>query len=100
MPTALNYGRPASSNADEPAFIHDFTLQLPPSVDETALLPHVPVLEAAIAAVLEGSAAHDAFNELLLVTQTDPKALVRLRAWLRYLRPGGSSSGMDTVLAA
>src|SRR3546814_6035677 len=76
MPTALNYGRPASSNADEPAFIHDFTLKLPPSVDETALLPHVPVIEAAIAAVLEGSAENDAFNELVLVTQHDPQAIV------------------------
>src|SRR3546814_7653076 len=100
MPTALNYGGPTSSNADEPAFIHDFTLKLPPSVDETALRPHVPVIEAAIAAVLEGSAENDAFNELVLVTQTDPQAIVWLRAWFRYLRQGGSAYGMDTVVAA
>src|SRR3546814_12846098 len=60
--TALNYGRPTSLEGEDPAFIHDFTLKLPPSVDETALLPHVPVIEAAIAAVLEGSAENDAFN--------------------------------------
>ncbi|MBB5705169.1 NAD-glutamate dehydrogenase [Sphingopyxis panaciterrulae] len=100
IPTALNYGRPTSLEGEDPAFIHDFTLKLPPSVDETALLPHVPVIEAAIAAVLEGSAENDAFNELVLVTQTDPKAIVWLRAWFRYLRQGGSSYGMDTVVAA
>src|SRR3546814_6753537 len=99
IPTALNYGRPTSLEGEDPAFIHDFTLKLPPSVDETALLPHVPVIEAAIAAVLEGSAENDAFNELVLVTQTDPTAIVWLRAWFRYLRQGGSSYGMDTVVA-
>src|SRR3546814_3533804 len=97
--TALNYGRPTSLEGEDPAFIHDFTLKLPPSVDETALLPHVPVIEAAIAAVLEGSAENDAFNELVLVTQTDPKAIVWLRAWFRYLRQGGSPYGMATVVA-
>ncbi|WOF43835.1 NAD-glutamate dehydrogenase [Sphingopyxis indica] len=101
IPTALNYGRPAPGADDEPpAFIHDFTLGLPAAVDETALLPHVPVIEGAIAAVLEGRAENDAFNELVLVTQTDPQAIVWLRAWFRYLRQGGSAYGMDTVVAA
>jgi len=101
VPTALSYGRPAPDADDEPpAFIHDFTLGLPAAVDETALLPHVPVIEGAIAAVLEGRAENDAFNELVLVTQTDPQAIVWLRAWFRYLRQGGSAYGMDTVVAA
>lgn len=100
MPTALNYGRPAAGEDERPAFIHDFTLRVPPAVDETTLLPHAEVIEAAIAAVLEGSAENDAFNELVLVTQTDPQAIVWLRAWFRYLRQGGSSYGMDTVVAA
>ena len=58
------------------------------------------MIEAAIAAELDGSAENDAFNELVLVTQTDPQAIVWLRAWFRYLRQGGSSYGMDTVVAA
>ena len=100
IPTALTYGRIASGDDEPPAFIHDFTLKLPAAVDETALLPHVPVIEDAIAAVLEGRAENDAFNELVLVTQTDPQAIVWLRAWFRYLRQGGSAYGMDTVVAA
>src|SRR5690606_8664336 len=100
IPTALSYGRPSADGGEQPAFIHDFTLRVPTAVDEAALLPHAEVIEGAIAAVLEGSAEDDAFNELMLVTQTDPQAIVWLRAWFRYLRQGGSSYGMDTVVAA
>jgi len=105
IPTALNAARTSGGLADEsegdlPAVIHDFTLRLPAHVDETALLPHVETIEAAIAAVLDGRAENDAFNELVIVTQTDPQAIVWLRAWFRYMRQGGSSYGMDTVVAA
>ena len=82
------------------AFIHDFSLRLPPSVDELGLLPFAEVIETAIAAVLDGKAENDAFNQLVLVSQTDPQAIVWLRAWFRYLRQGGASYGMDTVVAA
>ena len=84
----------------EATFIHDFSLRLPANVDETALMPHVETIEGAIAAVLDGKAENDAFNQLVLVTQTDPQAIVWLRAWFRYMRQGGSSYGMDTVVAA
>ena len=101
MPTALTMIRGASDDADAPAtFIHDFSLRVPANVDETALLPHVDTIETAIAAVLDGRAENDAFNELVLVTHTDPQAIVWLRAWFRYMRQGGSSYGMDTVVAA
>jgi glutamate dehydrogenase len=83
-----------------PYVIHDFTLGLPAHVDETALLPHVATIEDAIAAVIDGRAENDAFNQLVIVTQTDPQAIVWLRAWFRYMRQGGSSYGMDTVVAA
>jgi glutamate dehydrogenase len=99
IPTELNV-RAGEGEAEAPTFIHDFSLRLPGSVDETALLPHVEVIEGAIAAVLDGKAENDAFNELVLVTQTDPQAIVWLRAWFRYMRQGGSSYGMDTVVAA
>ncbi|UKK86140.1 NAD-glutamate dehydrogenase [Sphingopyxis sp. BSN-002] len=99
IPTELNV-RASEGEAEAPTFIHDFSLRLPGSVDETALLPHVEVIEGAIAAVLDGKAENDAFNELVLVTQTDPQAIVWLRAWFRYMRQGGSSYGMDTVVSA
>ncbi|MBY4635528.1 NAD-glutamate dehydrogenase [Sphingopyxis sp. XHP0097] len=102
IPTVLGTGRPAGDDADSepPIVIHDFTLRIPASVDEKALLPHAEVIEQAIVAVLDGAAENDAFNELVLVTQTEPQAIVWLRAWFRYLRQGGSAYGMDTVVAA
>ncbi|WP_432769115.1 MAG: NAD-glutamate dehydrogenase [Sphingopyxis sp.] len=103
IPTTLATGRVPGlddDDAEPPIVIHDFTLRVPANVDETALLPHVGVIEGAIAAVLDGAAENDAFNELVIVTQTDPKAIVWLRAWFRYMRQGGSSYGMDTVVAA
>ena len=99
IPTELHV--PGGGEGDaEATFIHDFSLRLPANVDETALMPHVETIEGAIAAVLDGKAENDAFNQLVLVTQTDPQAIVWLRAWFRYMRQGGSSYGMDTVVAA
>ncbi|ALJ15196.1 NAD-glutamate dehydrogenase [Sphingopyxis macrogoltabida] len=101
IPTALGQNRaPDADGEEQPAFIHDFTLRVPANVDETALLPHTDVIEGAITAVLDGGAENDAFNELVIATQTDPQAIVWLRAWFRYLRQGGASYGMDTVVAA
>ncbi|WP_447929261.1 NAD-glutamate dehydrogenase [Sphingopyxis fribergensis] len=101
IPTALQNRAPGAEGEDEQAIvIHDFTLRLPANVDELALLPYAEVLEGAIAAVLDGRAENDAFNELVLTNQTDPHAIVWLRAWFRYLRQGGSAYGMDTVVSA
>ncbi|WP_293704627.1 NAD-glutamate dehydrogenase domain-containing protein, partial [Sphingopyxis sp. UBA6723] len=102
IPTALGQSRAPGMDADEdpPIVIHDFTLRLPANVDELALLPYAETLERAIAAVLGGKAENDAFNELVLTNQTDPRAIVWLRAWFRYLRQGGSAYGMDTVVSA
>ncbi len=102
IPTTLGQTRaPGTEGDDEPPIvIHDFTLRLPANVDELALLPYAEVLEGAIAAVLDGRAENDAFNELVLTNQTDPGAIVWLRAWFRYLRQGGSAYGMDTVVSA
>ena len=73
IPTELHVRGADDEAADQPTFIHDFSLRLPASVDETALLPHVETIEKAIAAVLDGQAENDAFNQLVLVTQTDPQ---------------------------
>ena len=101
IPTALHNRVPGAEGEDEQAIvIHDFTLRLPANVDELALLPYAEVIEGAIAAVLDGRAENDAFNELVLTNQTDPRAIVWLRAWFRYLRQGGSAYGMDTVVSA
>ncbi len=102
IPTTLGSTRaPGNEDGDEtPLVIHDFSLRLPANVDELALLPYAETIEGAIAAVLDGRAENDAFNELVLTNQTDPRAIVWLRAWFRYLRQGGSAYGMDTVVSA
>ncbi len=102
IPTALGptRGPGGDSDDDAPIVIHDFTLGLPANVDEMALMPFAETIEKAIAAVLEGRAENDAFNQLVLTNQTDPGAIVWLRAWFRYLRQGGSAYGMDTVVSA
>ena len=100
IPTALKAAHGEGGNTDTPFVVHDFTLGVPVHVDETALLPHVEMVENAIAAVLDGRAENDAFNQLVIVTQTDPQAIVWLRAWFRYMRQGGASYSMDTVVGA
>jgi len=97
---AHGVGDSGEGDEGQSAFIHDFSLRLPPTVDELGLVPFVETIETAIAAVLGGTAENDAFNELVLVSKTAPQAIVWLRAWFRYLRQGGASYGMDTVVAA
>ena len=56
------------------------------------------VIEAAIAAVLEGRAENDVFNQLLVSAGLDPRDIVLFRAWFRYLRQTGLSYSMQTVV--
>ncbi|WP_174293280.1 NAD-glutamate dehydrogenase domain-containing protein, partial [Sphingomonas bacterium] len=58
------------------------------------------VLEAAIAAVLEGRAENDAFNRLIVDAAMLPAGVVMLRAWFRYLRQAGLPYGLTTVVDA
>src|SRR5207237_1410918 len=44
------------------------------------------VIETVVAAVLEGLSENDAFNQLLVSVGLEPKGVVLLRAWFRYLR--------------
>jgi glutamate dehydrogenase len=81
-------------------YVHDFLLEIGDTVDVPALFARADVAEAAIAAVLEGRAESDAFNQLILAAQIEPRAVVLFRAWFRYLRQTGLSYGLDTVAAA
>lgn len=101
IPTALAQPHAgAEAGEEEPAYIHDFTLQLGGVSDERALLANADVIERAITDVLDGTAENDAFNQLIITANTSPQAIVWLRAWFRYLRQCGHSYGMDTVVAA
>jgi glutamate dehydrogenase len=100
VPTALNRPRDGGAHGDARLYIHDFLLKNPPAIDEKALLPHVQMIEDAIAAVLTGQQEDDSFNQLVLFTQQEPQTISWLRAWFRFLRQGGFLYGMDTVVGA
>ena len=92
LPTALGGG--------ERAHIHDFLLELPASSDIDIILSRAPMIERAISAVLAGNAENDAFNQLVLFAGLDPRPVVWLRAWFRYLRQTGVAYGLTTVVDA
>lgn len=98
--TALQPERAGADGDEHGAFIYDFGLKLPPNVNELALKPHVEMIERAMADVLDGRTEADSFNQLVLTSHSDPQAIIWLRAWFRFLRQGGFSYGMDTVVAA
>jgi glutamate dehydrogenase len=76
------------------AFVHDF------AVSTATLKGDVPVIEEALAAVLEGNAENDAFNRLIVEAGMKPASVVLFRAWFRYLRQTGMNYGMATVVDA
>lgn len=80
------------------AFIHDFKVE---PANRSDMLDRDPaVVEAAIAAVLEGRAENDLFNRLIVEAGLAPQAVVLLRAWFRYLRQTGMLYGLGTVVDA
>jgi glutamate dehydrogenase len=90
VPTALDDGL---------GHIHEFLLRAPPA-SAMSLLARAGVAEAAIAAVLEGRAENDAFNRLIVGLALDPRGVVLLRAWFRYLRQAGLTYGLVTTADA
>ncbi|MGN6278361.1 MAG: NAD-glutamate dehydrogenase [Sphingomonas sp.] len=88
---------PTEMIGDEHGFIHDFLIS---ANDESLCDADQPVLEGAIAAVLENAAENDAFNRLIVDVGLAPRAVVLLRAWFRYLRQAGMSYGLATVVDA
>ena len=81
-------------------YIHDFTVELGGGVDMGPLLERSDEIEGAIAAVLNGRAENDEFNQLILFAGLETRAVVWLRAWFRYLRQTGSSFGLLTIVEA
>lgn len=88
-PTALGDGN----------YIHDFRLSL--RGGDVATVMHSPgVLEGAISQVLDGAFENDVFNQLVTIGGLEPKSVIWLRAWYRYLRQTGVTYGMPTVVSA
>ncbi len=100
VPVLENFGfrvveeLPTPLNDEGSSHLHDFRVETGAAVADAA------VLEAAIAAVLEGRAENDGFNRLILEAGVAPAAVVLMRAWFRYLRQAGLPYGLATVVDA
>ncbi|WP_442680435.1 NAD-glutamate dehydrogenase [Sphingomonas sp. ASY06-1R] len=92
MPTPLKGGTAA--------YIDEFLLEADSAEAADALLARAAVAESAIAAVLAGQAEDDAFNALIVGVGLDPREVVLIRAWFRYLRQIGLPYGLQTVADA
>ncbi len=92
---------PAALQGDRSDHLHDFQLNLlgAPSglINDAA---RIAIIEAAIAAVLQGEAENDAFNQLVVQTRIAPEAVIWLRAWYRYLRQAGANYDLATFVCA
>jgi glutamate dehydrogenase len=82
------------------AHIHDCLLELPDGTSIDEVMARAGVIERAIADVLGGHAENDAFNQLVLFANLDPRPVVWLRAWFRYLRQTGVAFSLITVVDA
>jgi len=80
-------------------YIHDFRLALNSS-DIATVMARASVIEGALSQVLDGDAENDVFNQLVTIAGLQPKAVIWLRAWYRYLRQTGVNYGMPNVVAA
>ncbi|HEX5184345.1 MAG TPA: NAD-glutamate dehydrogenase domain-containing protein [Allosphingosinicella sp.] len=80
-------------------YIHEFLLETR-SGDAAPVLERGALVERAIADVLQGKAENDVFNQLLVAADLDQRGVVLFRAWFRYLRQGGLSYSMATVVEA
>ncbi len=82
------------------AYIHDFHLGLRGGAATAPLFDRKGVIETALTQVIDGKAENDPFNQLITLAGLDPRSVVWLRAWYRYLRQTGLSYGIPTVVAA
>ena len=97
---ATEIGDAKPSGAGRLGHIGEFLLEVPLETDTDALLRRAGIVEDAIAAVLEGAAENDEFNQLVMLSGLEPRAALLFRAWFRYLRQCGSSYGLVTVVDA
>ncbi len=80
--------------------VHDFTLSLPAGQTSTMLLSRAPVIEDALAGVLNSTGEDDGFNRLITALRLTAREANWLRAWYRYLRQAGMNFGIPTVVDA
>jgi len=81
-------------------YIHNFHLELPEGADVGGIMGRTETVERALAAVMGGQAENDPFNQLVLLAGLDPRSVVWLRSWFRYLRQTGVAFGLQTMVDA
>jgi glutamate dehydrogenase len=77
--------------------VHDFRLIPPPGAD---VLARAAEIEAAITAVIAGTAEDDAFNRLIVSNALSAQEANGLRACFRYLRQAGLNFAIATAVDA
>ncbi|HEY0112203.1 MAG TPA: NAD-glutamate dehydrogenase [Allosphingosinicella sp.] len=80
-------------------YIHEFVLETRAG-EAGPVLERAELVERAIAEVLEGNAENDPFNQLIVAAGLSQRDVVLFRAWFRYLRQGGLSYSLLTVVEA
>jgi glutamate dehydrogenase len=90
---------PTALTDEGQGFIHEFLIEAAGGAGGV-FDGNTTVLEEAVAAVLEGTAENDAFNRLIVDLNMAPSSAVLFRAWFRYLRQGGLTYGLTTVVDA
>ena len=106
VPVLENFGfrvlkeTPTRLEGGSEAHIHEFLVITADGSSAAPVMARAAVIEGVVAAVLEGRSENDAFNQLLVSAGLEPKGVVLLRAWFRYLRQTGLSYGLITVVEA
>ncbi len=80
--------------------IHEFAVTMADGSAADPVMARAEVIEAAVAAVLEARSENDPFNQLIVSVGLEPRDVVLLRAWFRYLRQTGLAYGLATVVEA
>ncbi|MDQ3139378.1 MAG: NAD-glutamate dehydrogenase, partial [Pseudomonadota bacterium] len=105
VPVFENFGfkvleeQPTALDGGQLGYIHDFALDVAAG-DAAGVMSRGRLVEKTIAAVLEGQAENDVFNQLLVGAGLNARDVVLFRAWFRYLRQTGVSYSMVTVVDA
>jgi glutamate dehydrogenase len=106
VPVFENFGfrvleeQPTPLDGGQLGYIHDFSLEVAGGGDAGEVMKRAKLVEKTIAAVLEGRAENDVFNQLLVGAGLNSRDVVLFRAWFRYLRQTGLSYSMVTVVDA
>ncbi|HTK58731.1 MAG TPA: NAD-glutamate dehydrogenase domain-containing protein [Sphingomicrobium sp.] len=91
---------PIELEGDTKVHIHACLLEMSDHGSVDDVMARAEIIEQAIAEVLRGKGENDGFNQLVLYAGLDPRPVVWLRAWFRYMRQTGVAFSIATVVEA